>query len=159
MKYLQIFLGYGALMGIVFLGSAVNAVACADKELVRSGEIVGTGKSVGFIVGARWGEGTVRLDDGRVFEFRVRGVKGGETGIANVSVRGIVYNLEAIEDFSGRYIGVAGGVTIANKGAGIASFSNSKCVTVRVTRDEVAGVQGSLPFPGTLDVEVTNIVQ
>lgn len=152
-------LGLIAVLSIVFFGTDAHAEKCQDRELVRAGDIVGSGKSVGLIIGARWGKGIVELDDGTRFEFRVRGVKGVETGAANVSVRGVVYNLEQIEDFSGRYVGVAGGLTISQKGAGLAAFTNGKCVTVHITRDEVVGVQASLPFPGTLDVEVIRIAE
>lgn len=159
MKLSQCFFGTAALLCAAFVNGAAHAQECGDKELVRAGEVTGTGTSVGFIVGARWGEGAVRLDDGRVFEFRVRGVKAAEYGAAQVTVSGVVFNLERIEDFSGRYVGLAGGVTVANQGAGVASFTNGDCVTVHITRDEVIGAQASLPFPGTLDVEVTRVVQ
>jgi len=149
------FLAAFLIMGMTS-GTAL-AVECADQELIKSGDIVGVGKSIGFMIGVRWGEGAVRLNDGTIFEFKAKGIKAAEMGMSKVQVRGTVYNLKSIEDFNGVFAGVAGGLTVANKGAGFASFTNEKCVTVHIKREKVIGVQGSAPMVAGLTVEVTKI--
>ena len=42
-----------------------NTQECGERELVKAGTLKITVKSVGLIVGARWGTGVVTLNDGK----------------------------------------------------------------------------------------------
>jgi len=128
---------------------------CSEMELKRSGELRGTGRSVGFIIGVRWGVGMVRMDDGRTFQFRAKGVKPVEMGAAETKFVGIVYNLDKPEDFAGVYGGIATGLTAVTKGFGGAAYQNGKCVTMQIKRFDPKGVQGSLPMMAGIHVELT----
>jgi len=128
---------------------------CSEMELERSGELRGTGRSVGFIIGVRWGVGMVRMDDGRSFKFQAKGIKPAEMGAAETKFVGIVYNLDKPEDFAGTYGGVATGLTAVAKGFGGAAYQNGKCVTVQIKRFDPKGVQGSLPMMSGIHVELT----
>lgn len=137
-------------------GNAAEQKNCNDMELKKTGILAGEGKSIGFIIGVRWGSGYVRMDDGRTFRFKAKGVKPMEMGAAKVSFRGVVYNLEKPEDFAGFYAGLATGVTIG-KGIGGAAFQNTKtCVAIEIKREAAKGLQGSLPMLTGIHVELAN---
>ncbi len=129
------------------------AEECPEKELVKSGTIVGEGGSVGFILGYRWASGVITLNDGTQYKFKAKGGKAGEIGANSVKVKGTIYNLESITDFPGVYSGVSAGMTIY-KGLGGASFTNGKCVSINVQRTDSTGLQSSLPAPGIINVEI-----
>ncbi len=145
------------LLVVFCLGLSNGAYAadgdCSNVEFKRSGEIRGTGRSVGFILGVRWGVGMVRMDDGREIKFRTKGLKPAEMGVAETRFVGQVFNLENPEDFPGFYGGLAGGLTVI-KGFGGAAYQNDKCVTIQIKRFDAAGVQGSLPFPTGIQFEL-----
>jgi hypothetical protein len=138
------------------LSGGANAAGgkCEGVEFKRSGEIRGTGRSVGFILGVRWGVGMVKMDDGREFKFRTKGIKAAEMGAAETKFVGQVFNLDNPEDFPGFYGGLSGGLTVI-KGFGGASYQNDECVTLQIKRFDAQGVQTSLPFPSGIQFELT----
>jgi hypothetical protein len=101
---------------------------CPKGDLPVSAKVEGRATTVGFIVGARWGEGTLTLDDGSQHKFTGEGAKLIETGVAEVTFKGNVYNLEKLEDFEGDYGAVSGGLTVIKGVAGGAMLSNDNCV-------------------------------
>ncbi len=137
------------------IASAIAENRCEDKQLVKAGTMNGKGGSVGFILGYRWAEGTITLNDGSTHEFSAKGGKIGEMGGAKVSFSGTIYNLKSLADFPGQYSGVATGLTLY-KGLGGASFTNLKCVSINIQRDDSTGLQGSVPAPATISVKLTN---
>lgn len=128
---------------------------CPEKELVKSGTISGEGGSVGFILGYRWAEGTITLNNNKRYKFKAKGAKAGEMGVSKAQFTGTVYNLEKIEDFPGTFSGVGAGITLY-KGLGGASFTNKKCVSINIKRINAKGIQGSPPLPVAIKVELTN---
>jgi len=147
---------FGAIAVIsTFSYSVSYAEECQDKELVKAGTIAGEGKSVGFILGYRWGAGEIILNDGRKYKFKAKGGKIGEIGANKVAFSGTIYNMEKIEDFAGIYSGVAAGITIY-KGLGGASFTNPRCVSLNIKRTDSTGLQSSLPAPSVIDVQLVN---
>lgn len=127
---------------------------CDNRELVEAGTLTGEGKSVGFVIGARWGNGVVRMNNGSNFKFKAKGGKGMEMGAAKTEFSGMVYNLEKPADFAGTYTGMAGGATVAKAGAGFAYYTNGNCVVLKVKRHNPAGAQLSAPMLGVVHVEV-----
>ena len=105
---------------------------CPKGDLPVSATIEGRATTVGFIVGARWGEGTLTLNDGSQHKFTGKGVKLIETGVAEITFKGNVYNLEKLEDFEGDYAAVSGGLTIVEGVAGGAMLKNDNCVYIKV---------------------------
>jgi hypothetical protein len=55
---------------------------CPKGDLPVTGTAEGRATTVGFIVGARWGEGTLTLNDGSQHKFTGKGAKLIETGVA-----------------------------------------------------------------------------
>ena len=120
---------------------------CPKGDLPVSGTIEGRVTTVGFIVGVRWGEGTLTLNDGSKHKFTGAGVKLIETGVAEVTIKGNVYNLKKLEDFEGDYALLTGGLTIIKGLDAGAALSNDKCVYIQV-ETESAGLRMSAPAPG-----------
>jgi hypothetical protein len=103
--------------------------------------------TVGWIIGVRWGEGTLTLNDGSQHKFTGSGAKLLETGAAEVTFEGKVYNLEKLEDFEGDYAAVSGGLTVIKGLAGGALLANDRCVYVNIDM-ESKGIRLSAPAPG-----------
>jgi hypothetical protein len=120
---------------------------CPKGDLPVAGTVEGRATTVGWIVGARWGEGTLTLNDGSQHKFTGSGVKLLETGVAEITFKGNVYNLEKLEDFEGDYAAVSGGLTIIEGVAGGAMLKNDNCVYMNVDI-ESEGLRLSAPAPG-----------
>ncbi len=120
---------------------------CPTGDLPQSGTIEATATTVGFIVGARWGEGTLTLDDGGQYKFSFSGAKLVETGAASVEITGKVFNLQKPEDFPGDYSALAGGLTVIKGVAGGAILKNKNCVYINA-EPETEGLRLSAPAPG-----------
>ena len=121
--------------------------ACPTGDLPQSGTIQATATTVGFIVGARWGEGTLTLNDGSQYKFTFSGAKLIETGVASVELTGKVFNLEKPEDFPGDYSALGGGLTVIKGVAGGAILKNKNCVYINA-EPETEGLRLSAPAPG-----------
>jgi len=150
--------GYGVCTAIaaLALGAVEPASAQANFEqcgtdLPLSGTVSGSGKSVSFLVGYRWGKGVLKLNDGREFPFSARGLKVMETGVRTMDFEGAVYNLERIEDFIGNYYGASMGL-VPIKGKGEIIMNNSRCVVI-VARHKSKGLTMSAPAPQGITIQ------
>ena len=83
---------------------AQETQTCEERELVQAGTFQAVAKSVGVIVGARWGSGTLTLDSGETYNFSFKGAKLLDFGASETSFTGTVYNLDKIEDFPGTFL-------------------------------------------------------
>jgi len=102
---------------------------CEKMEWVKSGTFKAELTSVGLIIGARWGNGTVTLDDGKTFTFKMSGGSILDIGGSATEFEGTVYNLKDLKDFEGTYSGVSTGAAVV-KGVGGVSLTNSNCVVL-----------------------------
>ena len=125
------------------LAPALAEDDCPKGDLPVAGTVEGRATTVGFIVSARWGEGTLTLNDGTEHKFTGEGVK----LIAEVTFKGKVYNLAKLEDFEGDYGAVSGGLTVIKGLDAGAVLSNDNCVYINV-ETESEGVRLSAPAPG-----------
>ncbi len=128
-----------------------KAKACDRDNLVQSGTLQFSMTSIGFLVGVRWGEGVLTLNDGFQLSFDVSGAKLLETGIATANFEGEVYNLNNIEDFEGTYYGASTKITVV-KGKGELQTNNANCVFIRA-RSTSGGLQLSGPAPEGLSIK------
>jgi hypothetical protein len=128
-----------------------KATACDLENLVQSGTLEFNLKTIGFLVGVRWGEGVLTLNDGFQLGFDVSGAKLLETGVAKANFEGEVYNLTNIKDFEGTYWGASTKLTLV-KGKGELQTNNSKCVFIRA-RSTGGGLQLSAPAPEGLAIK------
>lgn len=137
----------------LFAPSAFAQSGCEDiKGLVESGAFVAEGSTIGFVVGARWGNGVLTLKDGTAHKFSFSGLKLLDTGVSGGDAVGTVYNLEKVEDFAGAYSGAGMGVAVV-AGPGEVVMNNDKCVIVkaRLTNE---GVRLSPPGPNAVQVKL-----
>ncbi len=128
-----------------------KAMACDRDNLTQSGTLQFSMKSVGFLLGVRWGEGVLTLNDGFQLSFDVSGAKLLETGIATANFEGEVYNLTNIHDFEGTYYGASTKITVI-KGKGELRTNNANCVHIRA-RSTGGGLQLSAPAPEGLAIK------
>ena len=125
--------------------------SCDRDNLAQSGTVQFSMTSIGFLVGVRWGEGVLTLNDGFQLSFDVSGAKLLETGIATAKFEGEVYNLTNLEDFEGTYWGASTKITVI-KGKGELQTNNANCVFIRA-RSTGGGLQLSGPAPEGLSIK------
>ena len=73
-----------ALTFAALQSAAAVAEDCPKGDLPVSATLEGRATTVGFIIGVRWGEGTLTLNDGSQHKFTGSGAKLLETGAAKV---------------------------------------------------------------------------
>ena len=136
--------------GLIF--AAPNPGFAAEKKvnLVQAGTIEVKGGSVGFIVGVKWGTGTLTLNDGTKLKFSAKGGKLLETGVAEIDLVGKVYNLKKTADFEGTFTSFSGGMTIGKELFGFVNLENARGVIISV-KSKNKGVRLSAPGPGGVD--------
>ena len=128
-----------------------TAKSCDRDNLAQSGTLQFSMTSIGFLVGVRWGEGVLTLNDGFQLSFDVSGAKLLETGIATANFEGEVYNLNNLEDFEGIYYGASTKITVI-KGKGELQTNNANCVFIKA-RSTGGGLQLSGPAPEGLSIK------
>ncbi len=128
-----------------------KATACDLENLVQSGTLEFNLKTIGFLVGVRWGEGVLTMNDGFQLGFDVSGAKLLETGISTANFEGEVYNLDDVGDFEGTYFGSSTKITVV-KGKGELRTNNANCVVIRA-RSTGGGLQLSAPAPEGLAIK------
>ena len=128
-----------------------KAKACDRDNLVQSGTVKFSMTRIGFLVGVRWGEGVLTLNDGFQLAFDVSGAKLLETGIATANFEGEVYNLNNIEHFEGTYFGASTKLVVV-KGTGELQTNNGKCVFIRA-KSTGGGLLLSGPAPEGLSIK------
>ena len=122
----------------------------ATPSAVVSGEV----KTVGWLVGVRWGNGVLTMSDGEERNFSILGGKILETGVAKNVFTGEVYNLNNVADFEGTYIGASTKISII-KSSGEGIVNNGNCVVVKF-RAVGYGLQLSGPAPGGAEISFTD---
>ena len=132
-------------------GGAEKAKACDLDNLVQSGTIQFSLKSIGFLVGVRWGEGVLTLNNGEQHSFDVAGAKLLETGFGTANFEGEVYNLTTLQDFEGTYFGASTKITVI-KGKGELQTNNANCVLIEAASTG-GGLQLSGPAPEGLAIK------
>lgn len=143
-----------AILTVAVLQTASAAAQeCPKGDLPVSATVQGHMTTAGFIVGVRWGEGTLILNDGSQHKFTAEGAKLLETGAAKVTFKGKVYNLQRLEDFEGDYGAVGSGLTVIKGITGGAVLTNGNCVYINMEA-ESEGVRLSAPAPGGVLVKL-----
>jgi hypothetical protein len=94
-----------------------------DATITTSGGVFALG------IGYQWAHGTLHYH-GQAFPFRVRGMSVLDLGVASVTGTGEVFNLHALKDFSGNYLGTTVGSAVS-QGGSLALMKNEHGVTIR----------------------------
>ena len=138
--------------GIVFAAPSLGFAQDKKVKLVKAGTVEVKGGTIGFLVGFRWGAGTLTLNDGTKLKFSFSGLKLLETGLVNVDAVGTVYNLTNPANFEGHYSSFSGGMTIGKELFSFVNVENAKGVIISL-KSKTRGVRLSAPSPGGVDVE------
>ena len=141
----------GLILASPFDARAQGQVCPEQGNLVKAGTWKAKGTTVGFLVGVRWGSGTVTFNDGTTRKFRFKGGKVVDIGVTAVEFEGTVYNLKRIADFEGLYSGIGTGIAIV-KGLGGASVTNQHCVVLNGKAVKTRGLRASLPAPTAISI-------
>jgi hypothetical protein len=115
--------------------SGINLAPAADK--IADATLDLSGGTVAAGVGYTWGRGTLHYR-GRDYPFSVNGLTLINVGAEKVEATAEVYNLSKLEDFAGKYSGLAAGAALVY-GASTGVIENSNGVVIRVH----AGSQGA----------------
>ena len=137
--------------GLVIAAPSLGFAQDKKVKLVKAGTVEVKGGTVGFLVGFRWGTGTLTLNDGTKLKFSFKGLKLLETGAVEIKAVGTVYNLKKPADFEGTYTGFSGGATIGKELFGFINLENAQGVIVSV-KSANKGVRLSAPAPGGVHV-------
>lgn len=115
----------------------IGLAACSTKSPTASHDANASGTieidetQVMLIVGGTYGSGSLNFQD-QVYPFKIKGLKLGGVGIHKVVLKGDVYKLNNIKDFSGTYFAAEAGLTVI-KGKGGFWLKNSNGVTLHLT--------------------------
>ena len=145
------------VMAVVIVGGLVFAAPnpgfAEEKKvkLVKAGTLKVKGGTVGFLIGFRWGTGTLTLNNGTKLKFSIKGAKVWETGAVEVKAVGTVYNLNKLTEFEGTYTGFSGGVTLGKELFGFVNLENSRGVIISI-KSANEGVRLGGPGPGGVRV-------
>jgi|GEM_PF-372561 len=105
----------------------LTIIAEAQEEL-PSGRLAFESTAFGLILGFNQGNGILTMD-GKEYPFSIKGLKLATIGVSRINANGVVYHLNRIDDFNGRYIAVEGSLTVA-LGGGNALMKNQHGVVI-----------------------------
>jgi hypothetical protein len=100
------------------------------------GSVTFTGGAIAVGIGFQWGGGTLTYQ-GQQYPFRVSGISVVDVGVTRVSASGTVRNLRNLADFSGNYVSISAGATLAGGGS-VTTLRNQNGVVI----DGVSTAQG-----------------
>lgn len=118
-----------------------------EQEQLPSARIEFTGATFGLLVGYSQGRGSLRFQ-GRDYPFSIQSYKLFSLGAAWMDALGVVYHLERLEDFQGRYRALQGSFT-AIQGGGATVLRNDNGVVIYLQNLNL-GVEVSLG--GSVDI-------
>ena len=121
--------------GLVSCASNPPAPATANPG-PGEGAVTFTGGAVAIGIGFQWGGGTLTFQ-GRQYPFRLDGLSVVDVGVTRVTGSGTVRNLRNVADFSGNYVSITAGATLAGGGS-VTSLRNQNGVVI----DGVTTAQG-----------------
>ncbi|MCP5158837.1 MAG: hypothetical protein H6975_05365 [Gammaproteobacteria bacterium] len=107
---------------------AINVRATLAQDGQPDARLEFSSTSFGVLFGYSYGKGTLFFQE-RQYPFSVSGIKVAMLGFSQVNALGQVYRLEEIDDFSGNYAVIEGGLTLA-QGGGNTLLRNDKGVTL-----------------------------
>lgn len=142
-------LSFGALAGCTSQPPAAPSMAANPSA--TEGTITFTGGAVALGVGFQWGSGTLTFQ-GRQYPFKVQGLSVVDVGATRMTGTGTVRNLHNVADFSGNYVSVTAGATVAGGGSAM-TLRNQNGVVI----DGIATSQGLrlTLAPGGVNITLT----
>ena len=138
--------GHRALiLGFICSLFVVASAVSAPKD-VPSGTISLSATSVAAGVGVQWGDGILRLKNGKTYRFSIEGLEVGGVGFSEVRAQGKVYYLRKASDLAGLYIAGEANVAVGS-GPGIQTMRNEHGVVINLSSEQ-RGVKLTLDGQG-----------
>jgi hypothetical protein len=103
---------------------------------ITEGTVTFTGGAVAIGIGFQWGNGTLTYQ-GQQYPFKLNGLSVVDVGVTRMTGTGTVRNLHNVADFSGNYVSVSAGATIAGGGS-VTTLRNQNGVVI----DGITTAQG-----------------
>ncbi|MFO1431227.1 MAG: hypothetical protein U1F76_13975 [Candidatus Competibacteraceae bacterium] len=122
---------YYRLLGVLVLACLISTTASSQEqppEQLPSGRLAFTGFSLGLLVGYQQGQGALEFQ-GRKYPFSIESYGLFTLGGSQVDALGVVYDLDKLEDFEGRYGAATFGVT-AWQGGNVTVMTNQNGVVI-----------------------------
>lgn len=123
-----------------------SLVSCASQQPaappmagapgITEGTVTFTGGAVAIGIGFQWGNGTLTYQ-GQQYPFKLNGLSVVDVGVTRMTGTGTVRNLHNVADFSGNYVSVSAGATIAGGGS-VTTLRNQNGVVI----DGITTAQG-----------------
>jgi len=111
-----------------------------------SGTIEFKTRAVAIGVGYEWGKGTLKMYDGSVHTFKVKGISVVDIGVSEVKATGKVYHLVEPKDMEGKYLAGMAGITIYRGGSAVA-MQNGNGVVIHL-KSKQKGIKFTLAPQG-----------
>ncbi len=92
------------------------------------GTVTFSGGAVAIGIGFQWGNGTLTYQ-GRQYPFKVDGLSVVDVGVTRMTGTGTVRNLRNVADFSGNYVSLSAGATLAGGGS-VTTLRNQNGVVI-----------------------------
>jgi hypothetical protein len=134
-----------ALLWSVAFADSEDTSAPVAADAQADGTVSFTGGSVAAGVGYIWGHGQLSYED-TSHNFTISGLSIVDVGAANISATGHVYNLKKLTDFTGNYVEVSAGATVAGGGS-VAYLRNEHGVVIKLEATTV-GLRFNLSADG-----------
>ncbi len=146
-------LAFAIVGGLIFATPNLGFAQEKKVKLVKAGTLEVKGRTVGFLVGIRWGTGTLTLNDGTKLKFSFAGVKALSLlhSSQEVVAVGTVFNLKKPADFEGTFTALSGGMRLGKELSGFVNFENARGVIVSV-KSASKGVRLSGPEAGKVEI-------
>jgi hypothetical protein len=109
----------------------------AANSGTTEGSVTFSGGAVAVGIGFQWGNGTLTYQ-GRQYPFKLDGLSVVDVGVTRMTGTGTVRNLRRVADFSGNYVSVSAGATLAGGGSAT-TLRNQNGVVI----DGVSTAQGA----------------
>ena len=142
---------YRALSWLAWILPLVCVAAFAAAAQMPSGTILLQTTSLAAGAGVHWGNGTLTLNDGRQYNFALKGLDVGSVGMAKVNAEGKAYNVTTLSDFDGTYLAAEASVAIGGGGPGVITMRNQHGVIIELQSVQ----QGAKLTIGVQGVEIT----
>lgn len=121
------------LLTVLGLGLATlfSATSTAPAQSDTSGKVTLESTSIAIGVGVSWGDGVLEYR-GQKYPFTVKGLSVMDLGVSKVTARGVVGNLNTLEDFDGNYVLAGAGASVGG-GEGVAALKNQNGIEMALT--------------------------
>ena len=113
------------------LATLFSATSTAPAQSDTSGKVTLESTSIAIGVGVNWGDGVLEYR-GQKYPFTVKGLSVMDLGVSKVTARGVVENLNKLEDFDGNYVLAGAGASVGG-GEGVAALKNQNGIEMALT--------------------------